>query len=198
LEALDVRISAVPNPTYCQINLVATNTSSRPITLEFSSAQKYDFYVKSDNQRIVWKWSNNMVFANVQTKVTIHRLEQLTHSVKWDYTRNDGFPAKAGKYTVMGPVACMPQNVYSKPLPIQVPERESQAAPAKRLIKGQITHMRSGVYLLGDDGIAYRIENGDVFRRMDGKRVVAENPTVRPIPGTVDRSITIEKYQIEK
>jgi hypothetical protein len=46
-----------------QLVLHATNPTSRPLTLEFSTAQRYDFVVSDANGREVWRWSADQMFA---------------------------------------------------------------------------------------------------------------------------------------
>ena len=125
-QTMEVKVTAIPKAAHCEITVVATNKDTRPVVLKFNTAQQYDFYAKDQNQRIVWKWSNDRVFANVQTKTQLQPGQALSHSVKWKYLRNDGYRAKAGKYQIMGAVTAQPQNIYSKPVTLEVPE----AAPA--------------------------------------------------------------------
>lgn len=43
--------------------LHVTNPTNRPVTLEFSSAQRYDFAVRSPDGQEIWRWSKDMGFA---------------------------------------------------------------------------------------------------------------------------------------
>ncbi len=122
---LDVKVQAVANPTYCEITVTATNRSEKTMVLDFQSAQHYDFYAKDSDLRIVWKWSNEVVFANAQTKLTLRPGEQISKAVKWKYVRNDGRRVKGGDFWIMGAITPQPQNKYSKPLQIEVPEAVS-------------------------------------------------------------------------
>jgi hypothetical protein len=51
--------------------LHVTNPTNRPVTLEFSSAQKYDFAILSADGNEIWRWSRDMGFAAALTSQTI-------------------------------------------------------------------------------------------------------------------------------
>ena len=51
--------------------LHVTNPTNQPVTLEFSSAQKYDFAVVGTDGQEVWRWSRDMGFAAALTSQTI-------------------------------------------------------------------------------------------------------------------------------
>ena len=134
-DSLDVKVAAAPKPEYCEITVRGTNVSDKSLILKFDTAQRYDFYAKDQNQRMIWQWSNEIVFANVQSEITLKPGQALAHTVKWKYVRNDGRRVKGGKFWIMGAITSRPQNRYSKPVQIDVPEGVS-TGPA---LKGQVS-----------------------------------------------------------
>ena len=119
---LEVKTKATPQSTHCDITVTARNKGNKPLMLKFNTAQQYEFYAKDENQRIVWKWSNDRVFAEALTDVTLAPGEMFSRSAKWNYLRNDGYRVKAGKYQIMGAITVQPQGRYSKPLQVDVPK----------------------------------------------------------------------------
>jgi hypothetical protein len=76
--------------------LHVTNPTNQPVTLEFSSAQKYDFAVLSSDGREVWRWSKDMGFAAALTSQTIPAGATATFSESWQPgTRSGSFTAIA-------------------------------------------------------------------------------------------------------
>ena len=106
------------------MELTAINIGEGPLVLHFGTSQRFDFYAKDENNRIVWKWSLDMVFANVQNKVTVQAGKGLRFKAKWNYFRNDGRRVSPGKYAIMAAITPKPQNLYSKPVSIDVPPGE--------------------------------------------------------------------------
>ena len=117
---LEVKTKAVPKSTHCDITVTALNRGSKPLMLKFNTAQQYEFYAKDENQRIVWKWSNDRVFAEALTNITLAPGETFSRSAKWNYLRNDGHRVPAGKYQIMGAITPQPQHIFSGPVPIEV------------------------------------------------------------------------------
>lgn len=76
--------------------LHVTNPTNQPVTLEFSSAQKYDFAVLSSDGREVWRWSKDMGFAAALTSQTIAAGGTASFSESWQPgTRTGSFTAVA-------------------------------------------------------------------------------------------------------
>lgn len=121
-EALIVSVEATLKPTHCDLELTAANNTQRPVVVEFRSAQRFDFYAKDFNGRIIWQWSHERVFADEQSKETLQPGEILKYKAKWPYVRNDGHRVKGGKYALMGALCAQPQNEYSKVVEVAVPD----------------------------------------------------------------------------
>lgn len=61
-----------------------TNSSAVPIRLDFSSAQQYDFLVRSNaTSAVVWQWSANMAFAQMLTSRTLAAGESVSFTEHW-------------------------------------------------------------------------------------------------------------------
>jgi hypothetical protein len=80
-----------------QLVLHATNPTSSPVTLEFSTAQRYDFVVTDANGREVWRWSADRMFAQALGR------EVLAAGATRQY-REVWVGARPGRYTALGRV----------------------------------------------------------------------------------------------
>ena len=70
-ESLVVSVTAIPGAAHCDLELTAVNHTQRPVVVEFRNAQRFEFYAKDVNGRIIWQWSEGRVFAEEQTKETL-------------------------------------------------------------------------------------------------------------------------------
>ena len=82
--------------------LTATNTTNKPITLTFGSAQQYDFYITSTLGTEVWRWSADKVFAAVITQLIIPAQSTVEATETWDQTLMAGGNIPIGNYTAFG------------------------------------------------------------------------------------------------
>lgn len=64
-----------------EVTLRVTNTGERAARLTFPTAQEAEFLV-SDGDDVVWKWSDDMVFAEVVTRRVIEPGEAVTYTVE--------------------------------------------------------------------------------------------------------------------
>jgi hypothetical protein len=48
-----------------RLELHVTNAADGPVTLEFATAQRYDFEVLDGSGTVVWRWSDDRMFAQV-------------------------------------------------------------------------------------------------------------------------------------
>lgn len=75
------------------------NCASRPITRNYTSAQRYDFVVATEDGDELWRWSEGMTFDEIEATVTYQPSEELTFSESWDQTNNDeGQAVEPGQY----------------------------------------------------------------------------------------------------
>jgi hypothetical protein len=47
------------------LSLAIENRGADPITLQFFTAQRYDFEIRDSDGEVVWRWSDTMGFAQV-------------------------------------------------------------------------------------------------------------------------------------
>jgi hypothetical protein len=60
-----------------------TNTTSSPIALEFATAQRYDFEVSERDGARVWRWSDDMMFAQVLGQEELAPGETRRYMASW-------------------------------------------------------------------------------------------------------------------
>jgi hypothetical protein len=84
-----------------QLRLEVLNDDGKPVTLPFNSAQRYDFEVLREDQRI-WRWSADRMFAQVLTEETLAPGERRRFEATWDGRQSDGEVARPGKYSARG------------------------------------------------------------------------------------------------
>lgn len=83
-------------------DLHVTNASGEPVTLEFSSGQRYDFVVRSEPGREeVWRWSADRMFTQALDEVTIPPGETARFEGAWPSR------GRSGRYTAIGRVTSM-------------------------------------------------------------------------------------------
>ena len=76
-----------------------TNTGKDPVTLTFNTSQIYDFVIMKDN-KIIFKWGIERMFAQVITQVTVPGEGTKAFSVSWDMVDSKGNKVDTGTYTV--------------------------------------------------------------------------------------------------
>lgn len=81
-----------------EMTLRLVNCASRPITRTFPDAQRYDFSVKIMDGEEVWRWSNDMAFAEVEGAETYEPAEQQAFVETWDQSDDEGEQTKPGQY----------------------------------------------------------------------------------------------------
>jgi hypothetical protein len=84
-----------------QLRLEALNDTDEPVTLAFSSSQKYDFEVLWEDQ-LLWRWSADRVFAQMLTEETLTPGERRRYEATWDGRHGDGEMARPGEYIARG------------------------------------------------------------------------------------------------
>ncbi len=109
-----------PTEDYCEITVVATNNGDDPVTLQFNSAQQFDFIAKDGEGNIVWRWSDGMVFDRGPTTVTLGPDDSITKTVTWEYAKRGGKRVMGGQYLVQGFLTTQPEGVYAVPQEVEV------------------------------------------------------------------------------
>jgi surface antigen len=81
-----------------EMTLRLINCASQPITRTYPDAQRYDFSAKAEGGDEVWRWSDDVPFAEVLGEETYQPGEQLTFAETWDQLGSDGQAVALGQY----------------------------------------------------------------------------------------------------
>lgn len=73
-----------------QLRLVLANEGSKPITLEFTSSQRYDFEIRNAKDELVWRWSDEMGFAQMLGSETVEPGGELHYEEEFAQTLDSG------------------------------------------------------------------------------------------------------------
>lgn len=65
------------------LEIHVTNTTSSPISLEFTSTQRYDFEIATPAGEGLWRWSADRSFAQVMEQETLQPGETRRYSETW-------------------------------------------------------------------------------------------------------------------
>ncbi|MEC9489103.1 MAG: LysM peptidoglycan-binding domain-containing protein [Halanaerobium sp.] len=68
--------------------LVKINIGSTPLTLHYSTAQRFDFRAAANNQ--LWVWSNDRSFASQEADVVLRPKGCEVYTVNWNQRSNNG------------------------------------------------------------------------------------------------------------
>jgi hypothetical protein len=88
------------------LSLTVTNPGNEPVTLQFSSGQKYDFEVRRAGQ-VVWRWAADRMFTQALTSLTLGPGERKVFAETWKQVANDGQAAPGGTYEVVAILTTM-------------------------------------------------------------------------------------------
>jgi hypothetical protein len=86
--ALNVRVEG----DSVRLELHITNATGGPLTLEFGTAQRYDFEILGSGGEAVWRWSDDMMFAQVLGEEVLAAGETRRYGAVWPA------PGAAGSY----------------------------------------------------------------------------------------------------
>lgn len=171
---VSARLDVEVLPDRCRFLLIVTNNLDSEVTIQFPTAQQYDFIIKSDDGRIVWQWSKGKIFAQVLTTLILSPNEEKV------FVKEHSLPP--GSYSAQGIV----NDIYTEWVDFIVTEGR------QIVLRGKITRILDKQYLLGEDGTAYLIENP--IDGLEGKTIEVTSCRIEPIPGTVDKKIVIGEY----
>lgn len=82
-----------------ELTLVKINISNEPITLNYSSAQRFDFIARR-NEEIIWRWSQGRFFAQATKTITLKPEEALVYEESWNQENNQGQQISSGIYQI--------------------------------------------------------------------------------------------------
>ena len=89
--------------------LKVCNTSAATVSRDFGTSQRFDFEVSDTNGKLVWRWSDGMVFTQVVGSESWKGKECKEWSEDWDGSRSDGGRAPAGDYSAVGVLKSSPE-----------------------------------------------------------------------------------------
>ena len=99
-----LRVAAsLPRPTYdagqvVEVSLTATNTGGAPVSVTFTSGQRFDLVIRRPRGDAVWRWSHDKAFIQVIQAVTLQPGESLSFKIPWDQTDYQGLRVDPGPY----------------------------------------------------------------------------------------------------
>jgi len=76
------------------VDLLLVVTASKPVTLQFSSGQRFDFVVSIGGEE-VWRWSGDKFFTQALGEESLSAGEELRYEAQWT-------PTEEGSYEVLG------------------------------------------------------------------------------------------------
>lgn len=79
-----------------ELELVLENGGSEPVTLEFTTSQRYDFEIRNVDDEVVWRWSDEMGFAQVLGSEIVEPGGRLRYEEEFSMALD------AGTYRVIG------------------------------------------------------------------------------------------------
>ncbi len=90
IEVGDAATSRVDDP----VDLLLVVTASEPLTLQFSSGQRFDFVVSKEGEE-VWRWSADQFFTQALGEESLSAGDELRYEAQW-------VPTEEGSYEVLG------------------------------------------------------------------------------------------------
>lgn len=72
------------------ITLTKINVTRRPITLTYTSGQRFEFEALRADGTVVWRWSRGMVFTQVTETITLRPGETQVFTAVWDQRNQQG------------------------------------------------------------------------------------------------------------
>ena len=86
-----------------------TNISSEAISNYYLSGQKFDFIVKDQNKKEVWRWSRGKMFIMSIQPFHLEPGKSVSYSYSWSQKDISGKPVRAGKYYLIGEITLAPR-----------------------------------------------------------------------------------------
>jgi hypothetical protein len=86
-----------------RFELEARNRTAQTVNLVFPDAQIYDFVVlDAGSNRLRWRWSDGMAFAQVTTELTFDPYSSKSYNVVWNGVLSNGTQLPPGSYRARG------------------------------------------------------------------------------------------------
>ncbi len=89
-QGLQLVVTATKGGGNVTFTIGVENSGSATQTLQFGSAQFFDIEVKDHLGNLVWRWSNDKVFATVMLGIDLAPGESSSQTAEWDLIGNNG------------------------------------------------------------------------------------------------------------
>jgi hypothetical protein len=96
-------VASLPRSTYdssqvVEVSLTATNTGGAPVSVTFTSGQRFDLVIRRPRGDTVWRWSHDKAFIQVIQTLALQPGESLSFKIPWDQTDYQGLRVDPGPY----------------------------------------------------------------------------------------------------
>jgi len=117
--------TATDKPVYKQgepiaMALTVLNQGSKTYQAQFSSAKIYDFYLYDAEDRLVWKWSGDKMFAMALTSRKLEPKRPQTYLVAFNQVLSSGKLLEPGKYRLVGEFSLREKPYRAKEVEIEI------------------------------------------------------------------------------
>jgi len=82
-----------------RFTLYLTNATDQAVVLQFPTAQRYDFEVRSPGGDRVWRWSDGQFFAQMLGEETLAAGESVSYEASWSASGQSGAHEAIGRVT---------------------------------------------------------------------------------------------------
>lgn len=100
--------------------LTVLNQGSKTYEAQFSSSKIYDFYLYDAEERLVWKWSGDKMFAMALINKRLEPKQPLTYVETFNQILLSGKQLEPGKYRLVGEFYMREKQYCSKAVEIEV------------------------------------------------------------------------------
>src|SRR5256885_17031198 len=69
-----------------EVALTAVNTAGAPVSVTFTSGQRFDLVIRRPRGDAVWRWSHDKAFIQVIQTLTLQPGDRLSFKIPWDQT----------------------------------------------------------------------------------------------------------------
>lgn len=98
--------ASIPKRTFgagepVEVTITVRNTGGSPVSLAFSSGQRFDLLIRRPRGDEIWRWSHDKAFIQVLQSVAIRPNDTLSFKVSWDQRDYQGRRVDPGTYEVV-------------------------------------------------------------------------------------------------
>lgn len=100
--------------------LTVLNQGSKRYEAQFSSSKIYDFYLYDAEERPVWKWSGDKMFAMALINRRLEPKQPLTYVETFNQILPSGKQLEPGKYLLVGELCIREKQLRAKPVEVEI------------------------------------------------------------------------------